>query len=69
MTTPGQFTARYPGQCAACGAQIKSGDTVGKVQMQRRRIGNLIGDDPYARLCCAACHADAQVNGDPSLRW
>lgn len=65
----GQFVARYDGKCAACGRPIKAGDLVGKVFMQRRRIGNLIGDDPYRRTCCGRCHADAAKCGDPSLKW
>ncbi|MDQ0376596.1 hypothetical protein FB470_000590 [Amycolatopsis thermophila] len=66
---PGQFVAKYDGECAACGAGIKAGDQVGRVFMARRRIGGGIADDPRNRVCCARCHADAAVKGDPSLRW
>lgn len=66
---PGQFQARYAGNCAACGGQIRAGDPVGRVFMARRRIGGLIADDPHERVCCGSCHADSTVNGDPSLLW
>lgn len=69
VMTTGQFIARYPGECANCGATINVGDPVGKVMMQYRRIMNYVAEDPYKRICCAPCHADAAVNGDPSLRW
>lgn len=66
---PDTFTTRYHGECAACGKPIHPGDTVGRVYMARRRIGNGIADDPYRRVCCRSCCVDAARHGDPSLRW
>ena len=71
------FVTRYSGKCSACVAPIAPGDTVGRVQMQWRRLGcsdeasgawrwNAVGRDPHPRVCCATCYAWAAVNGDPS---
>jgi hypothetical protein len=63
------FITRYDGECAACSSEINPGDRVGRVQMRYRRFMDGVMDNPYPRVCCEACYADAGVNGDPSLRW
>jgi hypothetical protein len=37
------------------------------LHLRSERQRSAVTTDP--RVCCAACHADAAVNGDPSLRW